>query len=113
VQTELFEVPTNLKPFEIARVEKVKAILGHLELILGERKRRYLNTKHWKALRQKKIEEVGEACQRCGLVGNGNQTDVNHLNYRSLYDVTLDDLEVLCQPCHAQYGIEHGQHGGR
>jgi hypothetical protein len=56
----------------------------------------YLYSDHWKTLRKEKLEQVS-VCEKCGAINN---LDVHHLNYRGLYDVTLEDLQVLCRDCH-------------
>lgn len=58
---------------------------------------RYLDSGHWKNLRRKKIS-TQPYCYVCHI---GNiQFHVHHIHYRNLLDCTLDDLLVLCQPCH-------------
>lgn len=65
----------------------------------------YLMSDHWKDLRLRALHRGGkkQRCNRCGFPDN---LDVHHLNYRNIYDVTVDDLEVLCRRCHM---IEHGE----
>jgi len=57
----------------------------------------YLLTDHWRRLRQKAIYAQGQQCQICSYDYN---LQVHHMNYRNLYDCTLDDLLVLCNRCH-------------
>jgi hypothetical protein len=65
----------------------------------------YLLSDHWKDLRLRALNRCGkkQACKNCRCRKN---LDVHHLNYRNIYDVTVDDLEVLCRRCHM---IEHGE----
>lgn len=56
----------------------------------------YLSSDHWKALRSRKLS-ANPVCECCGT---SKRLDIHHLNYRNLYDVTLDDLQTLCRRCH-------------
>lgn len=75
----------------------------------------YLETRHWKATRDAKLEAAGYLCQRCGEGGKrrvyNGQTywlglHVHHLTYDRVGKEQMDDLEVLCIHCHQ---VEHGQ----
>jgi len=57
----------------------------------------YLKSPHWKLLRAKKINSVGRKCEKCGSF---HEIQVHHLKYRSIFDVELADLQVLCGDCH-------------
>jgi 5-methylcytosine-specific restriction endonuclease McrA len=57
----------------------------------------YLKSDHWKNLRKEKLAENGKICESCG---RKNNLDIHHLDYKNLYDVTLEDLKVLCRKCH-------------
>ncbi len=57
----------------------------------------YLQSDHWKKLRQLKIDQVGYKCQDCGIQ---KDIQVHHINYRKIYNVKLNDLRVLCRDCH-------------
>jgi len=61
----------------------------------------HLASPAWQELRQQVIERQDGRC-RCGAFG----TDVHHLTYQRLGDERLDDLELLCRPCHQE---EHGR----
>lgn len=63
----------------------------------------YLKTDHWRQLRATKIAVCGRACLRCGSL---REIQVHHVNYRNIYDVQLEDLEVLCKRCHK---LAHGK----
>ena len=58
----------------------------------------YLKSPHWKELKKAKFEASGRFCQiqaaGCLLL---KKLDVHHLNYRNIYDVTLDDLQIACR----------------
>ena len=57
----------------------------------------YLKSEHWKNLKYEKLNKICY-CEKCG---NKNNIDVHHLNYKNLYDVKLEDLQVLCRKCHS------------
>lgn len=65
-----------------------------------ERYKIYMKTMHWLATRNAKIKMVGGVCERCASSSN---LSVHHKNYRNLYDVSMDDLEVLCWDCHSAH----------
>ena len=56
----------------------------------------YLKSDHWKALRASKLKQ-SPCCEKCGAK---HRLDVHHLDYKNLYDVTLEDLMTLCRRCH-------------
>lgn len=58
----------------------------------------YLRSEHWKDLRISKLASVDAVCARCCVRDTSN--DVHHIRYKSLYDVELIDLIVLCRHCH-------------
>lgn len=59
---------------------------------------KYLKSEHWQNLRIAKLASVDAECKKCGKRDLSN--DVHHLRYKSLYDVELTDLVVLCRECH-------------
>ncbi len=62
----------------------------------------YLSSPHWLDLRIRAKAKYGNRC-RCGAGG----CDVHHINYRNIFDVTVEDLMVLCRSCHkAEHGNE-------
>lgn len=63
----------------------------------------YLRSDHWRSLREQAFEKYGRICHECKRRG---RMDVHHLNYRSIFDVSVDDLQVLCRKCHRK---EHPQ----
>lgn len=66
----------------------------------------YSRSLHWSNLREMAFLKHGKRCQKCGC---GGILDVHHLNYRNIFDVTVDDLQPICRRCH---NIEHGKPGG-
>ena len=64
----------------------------------------YLKSEHWDRLRRAKLF-IDPECQRCGKPA----LDVHHIDYKNIFDVTLDDVESLCRPCHHKEHEENGQ----
>ncbi len=63
----------------------------------------YLKSDHWLALREEAKNVHGSSCEKCGSTF---RIDVHHLNYREIYDVHVDDLQILCRACHE---VEHNK----
>jgi 5-methylcytosine-specific restriction endonuclease McrA len=59
----------------------------------------YLKSDHWKQLRIEKLKQQNYQCEKCG---EQRYLDVHHEAYHSLYNVRLDDLQVLCRKCHKE-----------
>jgi hypothetical protein len=57
----------------------------------------YLDTDEWRAARKAKLRQVNHQCRRCG---RDRYLHVHHLTYDHLGHEWLDELVVLCQPCH-------------
>lgn len=62
----------------------------------------YLVSPHWRETRKKKLEQVGNKCQRCKR--KDQPLDVHHKTYARLGRERMSDLEVLCRECH---DLEH------
>jgi len=58
----------------------------------------YIKTDHWKSLKNEKLSHQ-HFCEMCR---KSNNLDVHHLRYRNLYDVSIEDLKVLCRRCHTK-----------
>lgn len=63
----------------------------------------YMESEHWRELRMRKIRDVGSGCQCC--TKKTLHPHVHHIEYRNFFDVTLDDLAVLCAACHDDFHI--------
>jgi hypothetical protein len=57
----------------------------------------YLYSAHWSELRGRALKLYGSHCAKCG---SNRKLEVHHLRYKSIFDVALHDLEVLCRNCH-------------
>lgn len=83
------------------RVHKQELPPNHVNDKRNYYRREYLKSEHWRELKRRKLN-AQPFCEECGT----NRTlDVHHLSYRNLYDVGLNDLQVLCRFCHCK---EHG-----
>ena len=59
---------------------------------------KYLESPHWKALRQEAFKRDGYKCRHCG---KSSQLRGHHKRYRkNLFLCTVKDIETLCEPCH-------------
>ena len=67
----------------------------------------YLQTDHWKRVRQMKLNRSDGRCEKCPARKN---LQVHHKTYehRGLEDYYLDDLILLCDICHR---LEHQRMG--
>ncbi|MEK0326460.1 MAG: hypothetical protein QQN63_12240 [Nitrosopumilus sp.] len=66
--------------------------------------KKYLHSNNWYNKRLKKLKESEDKCLECSVVEN---LEVHHIVYKSYYDCNMDDLEVLCQGCHAALHFMH------
>jgi len=64
----------------------------------------YLKSNHWNDLRTTALENANHRCCKCGC---GGSLDVHHERYKSIFNVTQDDLSVMCRKCH------HAEHEGK
>ncbi|MBN1270597.1 MAG: hypothetical protein JXB04_13485 [Kiritimatiellae bacterium] len=64
---------------------------------------RYLKTEHWQSVKQNALENAGFRCQLCAQTRG--KLDVHHNSYQCIGMETLQDVIVLCRPCHK---IHHG-----
>lgn len=88
--TERLETAEVLPVFPTGRMSKAKY-------------RDYLATDHWATLRTQALERDGGKCRRCASLV---RLHVHHKIYRDSPQLTvLEDLETLCEACHA------GEHG--
>jgi hypothetical protein len=100
---EWFEAISNVLGYE-SFMRIAKQVLNTVQYMTKSEYQAYLESDHWKSLRRQKLEQSGYKCSKCGSPCN---LQVHHLRYRSIYNVKLSDLEVLCQYHHLkQHGIE-------
>lgn len=60
----------------------------------------YLQSKEWQEVRKRVFTERGRKCERCGKDLENKIADVHHKTYENLFNEKMEDLEVLCRPCH-------------
>lgn len=60
----------------------------------------YLQSDHWRSLREFKFDESGKLCAFCASDKN---IHVHHIRYKNLTDCVTSDLCVLCQDCHDDF----------
>lgn len=58
---------------------------------------KYLQSEHWRELRNAVVEERGGRCERCGSTA---RLVVHHKTYDRVGHEHPRDLEVLCRDCH-------------
>jgi hypothetical protein len=58
--------------------------------------RDYLNSIDWYLIRVEVKKRASGRCERCSATG----VEVHHRTYERLGHERLDDLELLCKPCH-------------
>lgn len=62
---------------------------------------------HWPKLRMDALRQYGNRCQCCGAGPEQSVLHVDHVKPRHLYphlEFDLDNLQVLCAPCHQSKG---------
>lgn len=68
----------------------------------------YTSTEHWKQFRKTALEHHNYTCQICGA--HKIRLDVHHKTYASRGQETLDDVLVLCRPCHSRLHDSKGEY---
>lgn len=61
---------------------------------------KYLNSKHWKRIKEKALKRAKYKCALCSYPGS---LQVHHNNYKCLYWEKKSDITVLCRNCHARH----------
>lgn len=59
----------------------------------------YINTKHWRIIRQEALERDKFQCTECDST---DHLHVHHLTYENEGHEKLEDLIILCRGCHAK-----------
>ena len=62
----------------------------------------YLQTKHWKAMKEKVYEEYGGICGVCGELVPKEFSNVHHRTYKRIGNEKMSDLILLCKSCHGK-----------
>lgn len=66
----------------------------------------YIESEHWKNLKQAKFTESGKVCFNCGC---SKRIECHHIRYLNFLDCTPTDLMTLCKGCHDRLhaGLRH------
>jgi len=68
----------------------------------------YLDSRDWRLQRAYRIELAGGRCEECGAT---RLLQAHHNTYDRVGEELLEDLDVLCRPCHErEHGIEPEVH---
>jgi hypothetical protein len=67
----------------------------------------YLKSDHWKELRELALSIHGRKCAKCPA---RKPLHVHHLRYKNIFDVTVTDLQILCEACHKNEHPEYNKH---
>lgn len=92
---ELFINKHEILPLVPSKPRKVKK-----EKRLKSRKEdydEYINSKEWRKFREKAFAALGRICSKCGSTNN---LHVHHLHYMTFKRETIQDVAILCEPCH-------------
>jgi len=57
----------------------------------------YINSDAWRGKRESAFDKYGRICQKCQAT---NFLDVHHLTYTNFKHEQLEDLRIVCRPCH-------------
>jgi hypothetical protein len=84
------------------RTQDVELVIPPEELwwLRGLNHHAYVQTKHWRELRDHVLLERGEHCQMCGLEGSDYKFAVHHTTYARVGEELDADLLVVCIACH-------------
>ena len=87
-----------LEPFKIRSIRKPRTRKG-VKNDFRSKYKNYLQSDDWRKKREELFLERGKVCEKCGSKEN---IQVHHLRYRNLFNEKLEDLQVLCKPCHME-----------
>lgn len=57
----------------------------------------YIRSPEWQKFREKAFAALGRICSKCG---SGKNLHVHHLHYMTFKRETIQDVAILCEPCH-------------
>jgi hypothetical protein len=92
IQTTIFDVIEK----EYEPVDKNDTYLGPKSAFVGYQA--YIKSNDWRKKREYALKILGCVCRRCETTDVPLQ--VHHKHYRTLYHERLEDVIVLCTPCH-------------
>jgi 5-methylcytosine-specific restriction endonuclease McrA len=91
---------------EDAEAQRRLARQMHQALLAEYRRGSYAErrtTKEYGAMRNFVLARAKNRCQLCGVSGRDVQLNVHHNTYENYGQERLEDLIVLCRPCHARH----------
>lgn len=65
-----------------------------------EKYHKYLKSDEWKSKKDTLISQRGLKCERCDKNLVNFTFDIHHLTYKNIFNEQLEDLQILCRPCH-------------
>jgi hypothetical protein len=84
----------------------------HLQVLVGLPGIRFYKTPEWRATRADALRLAGFRCEWCGATAKTAQLEVDHIATRIIAPeraFDLNNLRVLCEPCHAgRHSAERG-----
>ena len=106
----IYEIPKHIhKPSTKPLVPEPAAIDDDDEVFIDipstntfmstEDKQAYLDSPKWQELRSKVLKRDNNRCVNCNSESNLN---CHHITYNRLGNEKLNDLVILCQPCHSR-----------
>jgi hypothetical protein len=85
----------------VRRANTYRARLGNRRALLGAMPyQEYLNTSEWQDRRKLKLKDAGYRCQ---LRNSAGILNAHHRTYEDRGNEPLNDLIVLCEPCHKRF----------
>jgi 5-methylcytosine-specific restriction endonuclease McrA len=60
----------------------------------------YLQSDHWKHMREIALRKAGVQCQLCT---SSDRLEVHHKTYERLGEEAISDITVLCRSCHSKF----------
>lgn len=63
----------------------------------------YLQTEHWKTVRDRVMRQAGWICQLRPPVMKARAVDAHHFNYDNIGDEQPGDVLALCRPHHTEW----------
>lgn len=70
---------------------------------------KYLRSKHWKRIKKRYADDPQyQNCKACGASRDGTFQH-HHRTYERLWCEEIDDIVILCQPCHSDLHREYDQ----
>lgn len=60
----------------------------------------HINSAKWRSFKASVVAERGKKCQRCGT--KTKKLELHHIHYRNFGNEAPDDVELLCNICHAR-----------